>query len=137
MARYTNKEKAAECRRELGKRRHVYARAVAEQKMKQTDADRLIGLMEDMQADYERLDGQDRPDMFAGETSARCANALDLAEKLRGFAKFGETYKRRDTMNNAAALLEEFARGSTEGTGDALSPGVDEPAGQAGPGVRG
>lgn len=127
MPRYTNKEKAAECRRELGKRRHVYARAVAESKMKHTDADRLIGLMEDMQVDYERLDLEDRPDMFAGEASARSANAIEVAQLLRGFAKFGETPKRRETIIRAAGLLEDFAR--TEGTGDALSQGVDEPAG--------
>lgn len=107
MAKFSNKEKAAECRRELGKRVHVYGRAVAEQKMKQVDADRLIALMEEMAQEYDARDAMDRPDMFAGGDPE---NAQSIAELLRGFSKFGETPKRAETMRVAAKLLEEYAR---------------------------
>lgn len=107
--RFSNAEKAQECRRELGKRRHVYPRAVSEGKMKQDAADRLIALMEDIQADYEALDRQDRPDMFA-TPEANKVRAVELAAQIRNFARFGETPARAKTMLDAAELLEVLAR---------------------------
>lgn len=47
----TLKDMAAECRREVEFRRRVYARFVAEGKMRQGDADRKIAVME-AAADY-------------------------------------------------------------------------------------
>lgn len=64
MARFTNAEKAQECRREVGQRRYVYRRRVQDGKMKQEHADRLIAIMEEMQAEYEAADARDRPDLF-------------------------------------------------------------------------
>lgn len=65
MSKFSNAEKAQELRRELGMRRHVYPRKVADGKMQQQAADRMIALAEDMLADYERLAAIDMPDMFA------------------------------------------------------------------------
>lgn len=65
MGKFSNAEKAQELKRELGMRRHVYPRRVADGKMQQAAADRLIALSEDMLADYEALAAKDMPDMFA------------------------------------------------------------------------
>lgn len=65
MPKFSNAEKAQEMKRELGMRRHVYPKKVADGKMQQAAADRLIALAEDMLADYERLAAADAPDLFA------------------------------------------------------------------------
>jgi len=49
----TRHEKAECIRRELGYRRRVYARRVAEGKMKQAAADKEIATMEAILADYQ------------------------------------------------------------------------------------
>jgi hypothetical protein len=64
MSKYSNKEKAEAARREVGLRRHVYARRVAEGKMREELAREQIALMEEIAEDYERLDKQDRPQLF-------------------------------------------------------------------------
>jgi hypothetical protein len=50
----TFRDKEACVRRELDFRRRVYARRVAEGKMKQADADREIEIMEAILGDYEK-----------------------------------------------------------------------------------
>lgn len=65
MQKFSNAEKAQELRRELGMRRHVYPKRVADGKMQQAAADRLLALTQEMIADYERLAAIDTPDMFA------------------------------------------------------------------------
>lgn len=69
MARFTNAEKAQECRREVGQRRYVYRRRVQDGKMKQEHADRLIAIMEEMQSEYEAAAAKDTPDLFGGGAS--------------------------------------------------------------------
>jgi hypothetical protein len=110
VSRFSNKEKAAECRREHAQRVHVYARRISEGKMKQADADRKIALVLDMAADYDALDAQDRPDLFGAADPARRDNAIALARTLRELVKFGETPRRAETIRKAADLLEDFAR---------------------------
>jgi hypothetical protein len=110
MAKFSNKEKAAECKREHAQRVHVYGRRVSEGKMTQADADRKIALVLDMAADYEALDGQDRPDLFGSSDDAQRDNAIALARTLRELVRFGETPRRAEAIRKAADLLEGFAR---------------------------
>jgi hypothetical protein len=61
----TFRDKEACIRRELGFRQRVYARRVADGKMKQADADREIEIMESILVDYEKasaieMSGRDR-----------------------------------------------------------------------------
>jgi hypothetical protein len=77
MSKFSNAEKAQELKRELGMRRHVYPRRVADGKMQQAAADRLIALSEDMLADYERLAAIDMPDLFAGAPLVDQATAIE------------------------------------------------------------
>lgn len=77
MPKFSNAEKAQELKRELGMRRHVYPRRVADGKMQQAAADRSIALAEDMLADYERLAAIDMPDLFAPAPLVDQARALE------------------------------------------------------------
>jgi hypothetical protein len=52
---FTPADKLKEIERELGFRRHVYARRVADKKMKQSDSDRQIGIMEAIATDYREI----------------------------------------------------------------------------------
>jgi hypothetical protein len=52
--RYSADEKLAAVTRELGYRRRVYERQVAEGKMRQTTADHQIGVFESIEADYRK-----------------------------------------------------------------------------------
>lgn len=60
----TDEMKRDECKREVGYRRRVYARLVAEGKMKRDDADRRIAIMEAMQADYQGRVDRAEPGLF-------------------------------------------------------------------------
>lgn len=57
---YSHAEKRAEIEREIKMRRRVYPRWVADGRMKQTDADRRIAILEAIAADYAE------PDLFEG-----------------------------------------------------------------------
>lgn len=61
---FSNKEKAAECSRELRQRRHVYPRLIADGRLSQEAAARQISLMEDMLQDYQQRAELDQPDLF-------------------------------------------------------------------------
>lgn len=52
MSAFTDVEKMKAAEREVGMRRLVYLRRVADGKMKQADADRGIAIMEEIAADY-------------------------------------------------------------------------------------
>lgn len=65
-AKITFRDKEACARRELDFRRRVYARRIAEGKMKQADADREIEIMAAILDDYVKasqleMSGRDRP----------------------------------------------------------------------------
>ena len=64
MSKFSNKEKAEAARREAGYRRHVYPRRVNERKMTAELARRQTELMDEIAEDYERLDKEDRPQLF-------------------------------------------------------------------------
>lgn len=49
---YSAKEKAAEARREVGYRRHVYPRRVDDGKMRAAESDRRIAIMQEIAEDY-------------------------------------------------------------------------------------
>lgn len=66
MAKFSNKEKAEAARREVGYREHVYTRRVSEGKMRGEVARHQIELMKEIAEDYERLDAEDRPQLFPG-----------------------------------------------------------------------
>lgn len=51
---YTTTQKVKALEREIGQRRYVYPRRVADGKMKQVDADFQIAIFEDMAADYRK-----------------------------------------------------------------------------------
>lgn len=51
---FTHADKLAAVEREIGFRRRVYARRVAERKMKQDQADREIAIFEAIAVDYRR-----------------------------------------------------------------------------------
>lgn len=51
---FTHADKLASVEREIGFRKRVYARRVAENKMKQETADREIAIFEAIAADYRR-----------------------------------------------------------------------------------
>lgn len=53
MSRYTEEQKLTAITRELGFRRHVYARRVSEGKMTKSLADEQIGIFEAIEADYQ------------------------------------------------------------------------------------
>jgi hypothetical protein len=57
---FTAQEKLDAIRRELGYRRRVYAKRVADGKMTQALADEQIALFEAIEADYERLAAGER-----------------------------------------------------------------------------
>lgn len=52
---FTDREKMQACQREVGYRRWVYPKRVADGKMKQDAADREIALMDEMARDYGEL----------------------------------------------------------------------------------
>lgn len=52
MGKFTAKEKADCAKRELGQRRYVYPKRVADGKMKQEAADHQIALMAEIEAEY-------------------------------------------------------------------------------------
>ncbi len=60
---FTNKEKADCAKREVGQRRKVYARLVAQQKMAQADASREIALMQEIADDYLRVYRGQEPEL--------------------------------------------------------------------------
>lgn len=114
MGRFSNKEKAAEARREIAQRLRVYPRRVAEGKMHADAASRQTALMEEIAADYEAKDREDRPDLF-GDTARQLNQALgqslvpiaaDVAARLRAMTRVGMTPGRVETCRQAAALLE-------------------------------
>lgn len=53
VARFTTAEKSNEATRESGRRRRVSSKLIDEGKMTATDADRLVGIMEEIASDYE------------------------------------------------------------------------------------
>lgn len=61
---FTPADKLKAVTREIGQRKFVYPRRVADAKMKQADADREIAVMEAIAADYrhqvEKLEGSNR-----------------------------------------------------------------------------
>ena len=57
--RFTNRQKMQCVQRELGYRRFVYAKRVADGKMKQAKADEEIALMEEISAEYGAAAEQD------------------------------------------------------------------------------
>lgn len=57
---FTNQQKLDAVKRELGYRRHVYARRVAAGQMTQAKADHEIGVMEAIVEDYEKLAAPER-----------------------------------------------------------------------------
>jgi len=57
---FTAAEKQACIKREVDYRRFVYARRVADGRMKQEEATRQIGLMEAIYSDYEALAAKER-----------------------------------------------------------------------------
>jgi hypothetical protein len=61
MTIFSINELCACARRELGQRKRVYSRLVADGKMKQADADREIALME---AIRDNLEAQQQPKLF-------------------------------------------------------------------------
>lgn len=65
MPRFTNAEKVAELKRELGMRRHVYSAKVLQGKMQPAMKDRLIALTEEMLREYEAKAAIDSPDLFS------------------------------------------------------------------------
>lgn len=60
IAPFTAEEKLKAVERELGYRRHVYSRRVANNKMTQAQADRQIGVMEAIAEDYRTLAAGER-----------------------------------------------------------------------------
>lgn len=54
MGRFTHEEKCREAMREVGKRRGVYPKLIAKGDLDETKAARLIALMDEIAADYER-----------------------------------------------------------------------------------
>lgn len=94
MGRFSNAEKAAEARRELGMRRHVYQQKVDAGQMQPTARDRLIALMEEIAADYVALDAIDRPDMFADRPAPPPSYAHERADPMRD-----PTYGKTPGMN--------------------------------------
>jgi hypothetical protein len=59
-AEITPVEKLAAITRELGYRRYVYPRRVADGRMQQAAADRQIAIMEAIEADYREIVAKDR-----------------------------------------------------------------------------
>lgn len=55
MSRFTNRDKMRAAQREVGYRRFVYAKRVADGKMQQSKADEEIALMDEIAADYGAL----------------------------------------------------------------------------------
>lgn len=107
MPKFSNAEKAQELKRELGMRRHVYPRRVADGKMQQAASDRLIALTEDMLADYEKLAAADTPDLF-GE-------AQELQREIRDEpppARINRTYDERGAVVQES-ITNTIARGVT------------------------
>lgn len=82
MSRFTNAEKVAELKRELGMRRHVYSKRVAEGKMRPADKDRLIAMTEEMLGEYEAKAATDSPDLFAPMTAALDGVIVDKQVEL-------------------------------------------------------
>lgn len=64
MSAYSNAEKAACLLRELGWRRYVYPKRVADGRMTQFASDKEIAIMEAILADYQALVERDNPDLF-------------------------------------------------------------------------
>jgi hypothetical protein len=57
---FTNTEKLAAVQRELGFRRRVYAKRVAEGQMSKALADEQIAVFEQIESDYQKLTESDR-----------------------------------------------------------------------------
>lgn len=57
---WTASDKLACVERELGMRRRVYERRVAEGRMSTAQAQREISIMEEIAADYRKLEAEDR-----------------------------------------------------------------------------
>lgn len=61
---FSTEQKIAAVKREIGFRRRVYARRVADKRMTQADANEQIGIMEAILADYEKLAATNEPSLF-------------------------------------------------------------------------
>ena len=59
--RFTAREKLSEIERELGMRRRVYPRKIAEGHLKQSKADAQIAILEAIAADYREVLNQENP----------------------------------------------------------------------------
>lgn len=60
MADFSSQDKLAAIQREIGYRRRVYVRRVADKAMTQELADRQIAIFEAIEKDYEMLIGKER-----------------------------------------------------------------------------
>lgn len=68
MSQFTTYEKLVELRRELSLRNRVYPEFVANGRLHKLDADRQVGILREVIADYEQLAALDEPELF-GEPS--------------------------------------------------------------------
>jgi len=60
---FSNAEKHREAVREVGYRRRVFERLVAEKKMRQEVAEHRLAIMEEIARDYQKLAEQDAPEI--------------------------------------------------------------------------
>jgi hypothetical protein len=65
--KFTNEELATCAKREVGQRKWVYPRWIANGKLTQTKADREIAMMEEIARVFEALGRRDNPDLFGGD----------------------------------------------------------------------
>ena len=59
-----NFTKLRELDREIGYRRHVFPKLIAQGRMKQDDADRRIAIMEEIADDYRAKVREEQPELF-------------------------------------------------------------------------
>ena len=64
---YTNAEKRQCIQRELGLRRQVYMRRIADKRMTKSQADREIGMMEEIAEDYRALTDREQLPLAGGQ----------------------------------------------------------------------
>lgn len=64
--KYSNREKADECAREVRYRKHVYDRLVKAGRMTRREANRRIDLMSEIADEYSELAASDEPELFSG-----------------------------------------------------------------------
>lgn len=98
MQRFSHLDKCNEATREAGKRRGVYPKLIAGGKLTQTDAERLIGIMEEIAEDYERAYKR-----LSGSGSDKLSIAMRaLAKIIETSGEVGIAY------NIAAAAMKEL-----------------------------